>query len=69
MTNKEIGQLQKAMRAFQKDPSPEGADCLLTLMAPHRRENNTIQRLIDQVLDYKFLVGSLSKQEEAAVAG
>lgn len=52
-----------------RNPSPERADILLLLMAPHRRESTTIQRLIDQVLDYKYIVGSLSKQEEAAVAG
>lgn len=69
MTNPEVVGIQKAMRTFMRNPSPERADILLLLMAPHRRESTTIQRLIDQVLDYKYIVGSLSKQEEAAVAG
>jgi hypothetical protein len=58
MTNKEITQLRNAAAAFHKSPSPGSVDDLLVLLAPHRT-NLTIQRLIDEVLDYKFLVGSV----------
>lgn len=67
MTGQEIAEVQKAMRSFMKRPCPDKADRLLALMAPHRGESTTIQRLIDQVLDYKHMVGSISKEEVASL--
>jgi hypothetical protein len=63
--NNEIATLRNAAIVFRKSPSPSGADNLLTLLAPHR-ENNTISLLIDEVLDYKFLVGTIPSQTEVA---
>ena len=68
MTNGEINELRKVVIAFRRSPCPTTADSLLKLLAPHR-DNNNIQRLIDEVLDYKFTVGSLSAPEAEVAAG
>lgn len=66
MNSVDMSAMQEAARAFRNSPDPARADKLLKLMAPHRCENLTIQQLIDEVLEYKFLVGSIPSSSGVA---
>lgn len=68
MTKQQMTKARKAVIAFRIAPTPERADTLLALLAP-LRGYDVIQRLIDEILEYKFLVGSLTSVEEEVAAG
>ena len=58
MTDVEMLQLQKAAMKFKRAPNPTSADALLIMLGPHRK-TPSVAKIIDDVLDYKFLVGAI----------
>lgn len=65
MTSQELAQIGKAAKKFAARPNPDAADSLLKLLGPHRTSSRHICQMIDHVLDYKFLVGTISPIKEA----
>jgi len=58
--------LAKEARKFRRKPTPEGAAALLALISPHRGESPSIDTLIDNILDYLLLVGTIPSPQEVA---
>jgi hypothetical protein len=65
MTDAEMRQLQLAAMKFKRAPSPTSADALLAMLGPHRK-TPSVAKIIDDVLDYKFIVGTIPTMEAAS---
>jgi hypothetical protein len=50
--------IHAAVIAFRAQPAPDTAELLLQTLSPYRG-NAIVSSMIDQVLDYRFLVGTI----------
>ena len=60
----DMNRLYETVTAFRHNPDPDRAVNLLRVLSKHRRGNEIVQSMIDQILDYLFLVGIIGPIEE-----
>lgn len=64
MNSRDMQRIQSVVAAFRSDPCPDTAENLLLVLSKHRQGNPGIQRIVDTVLEYRFLVGSITSSKE-----
>ena len=64
MDTRDRRRIQAAVDSFRFMPCPDTAETLLLVLSSYRQADPAVGRIIDRVLEYRFLVGTIPATEE-----